>query len=462
MVSYYISIKKKTLNKPKITLLYLKPSRNEKKVSKMSQLVNLDKDESNPWANFLTSLNQTAKKISLEDKYLKILSKPTNTFITHFPVRMDDGSVEVFEGYRVQHSMARGPCKGGIRYSPDVDLDDVKSLAALMTLKTALVNIPYGGAKGGVVVDPSKVSESELERITRRYTYSIRDLIGSEKDIPAPDMNTNPKIMSWILDTYSMIKGYTELGVVTGKPLEIGGSLGRTEATGRGVFFVMEEILRKQLQKKPDQVSVAIQGFGNVGTYFAQTAFNAGCKVVAITDAFGGVYDPLGLDVPNLIKYAQSNPKRTVDGFQKADPLDKNTDIFTMDVDVLAPCAMQNQITHENADKITASLIVEGANGPTTPMADDILKEKHVVVSPDILTNAGGVTVSYFEWVQGLQSFFWKEDQINSALKDILVKSYKETLDVSEKYGIRDLRTAAMALSVKRVAKAIELRGIFP
>ncbi len=419
-------------------------------------------DESNPWNNFLTSLNQTASKIDLEKKYLKIISKPTNTFITHFPVRMDDGSVEVFEGYRVQHSMARGPCKGGIRYSHDVDLDEVKALAALMTLKTAVVNIPYGGAKGGVVVDPQKVSESELERITRRYTYSIRDLIGREKDIPAPDMNTNPKIMSWILDTYSMIQGHTELGVVTGKPLEIGGSLGRTEATGRGVFFVMEEVLRKQLRKKPEDVSVAIQGFGNVGTYFAQTAFNAGCKVVAIQDYYGGVYDPLGIDVPNLIKYAQSNPKRSVEGFSKADPLDKNTDIFTLDVDVLAPCAMQNQITHDNADNITAELVVEGANGPTTPLADDILKEKHVVIAPDILTNAGGVTVSYFEWVQGLQSFFWKEDQINSALKDILVNSYKEVYSMGENHGIRDLRTAAMALSVKRVAKAIELRGIFP
>ncbi len=429
----------------------------------MSQLVQQkEKDESNPWSNFLISLNQTASKIKLEQKYLKILSSPTNTFISHFPVRMDDGSVEIFEGYRVQHSMARGPCKGGIRYSPDIDLDDVTALAALMTLKTALVNIPYGGAKGGVVVDPLKVSEGELERITRRYTYSIRDLIGSEKDIPAPDMNTNPKIMSWILDTYSMVKGYTELGVVTGKPVEIGGSLGRTEATGRGVFFIMEEILRKQLHKKPENVSVAIQGFGNVGTYFAQTAFNAGCKVVAITDAYGGVYDPLGIDVPNLIKYAQSNPKKSVQGFPKADPFEKTKDVFELDVDVLAPCAMQNQITHINADKITAKLVVEGANSPTTPLADDILKEKNIIVAPDILTNAGGVTVSYFEWVQGLQSFFWKEDQVNSALKDILVNSYKEVFATSEQYGIRDLRTAAMALSVKRVAKAIELRGIFP
>ena len=428
----------------------------------MSQLVQEEQNESNPWANFLTSLNHTASKINLESKYLRILSKPTNTFISSFPVRMDDGSVEVFEGYRVQHSQARGPCKGGIRFSPDVDLDEVKALAALMTFKTALVNIPYGGAKGGVVVDPLKVSEAELERITRRYTYSIRDLIGSEKDIPAPDMNTNAKIMSWILDTFSMIKGYTELGVVTGKPLEIGGSLGRTEATGRGVFFVMEEVLRKQLHKKAENVSVVVQGFGNVGSHFAQTAFNAGCKVIGVQDAYGGVYDPLGLDIPNLVKYAENHPRRSVEGFPKADPLDKDTDIFTLEADVLAPCAMQNQITTYNADKITAELIVEGANGPTTPLADEILKEKHVVVAPDILTNAGGVTVSYFEWVQGLQSFFWKEDQINNALKDILVNSCQEVYATSEKHGIRDLRTAAMALSVKRVAKAIELRGIFP
>lgn len=427
----------------------------------MSQSVQQEIDESNPWMNFLVSLNQTSKKINLEQKYLRILSKPSNTFITHFPVHMDDGSVEVFEGYRVQHSSARGPCKGGIRFAPDVDLDDVKALAALMTLKTALVNIPYGGAKGGVVVDPQKVSEGELERITRRYTYSIRDIIGREKDIPAPDVNTNPKIMSWILDTYSMVKGYTELGVVTGKPLEIGGSLGRTEATGRGAFFVMEEVLRKQLSQKPEGISVAIQGFGNVGTYFAQTAFNAGCKVVAVTDAYGGVYDPTGLDVPNLIKYAQAHPKKSVEAFPKADEF-KNKDLFGLEVDVLAPCAMANQITHDNADNVQAKLIVEGANGPTTPQADDILKEKHVVVAPDILTNAGGVTVSYFEWVQGLSSFFWKEEQVNSALKDILVNSYKEVFDTSLKYGIRDLRTAAMALAVKRVAKAIELRGIFP
>lgn len=418
-------------------------------------------DENNPWHNFLTSLNQTARTINLEKKYLTILSKPGSTFITEFPVRMDDGTVEVFEGYRVQHSMARGPCKGGIRFSPDVDLDEVKSLAALMTLKTALVNIPFGGAKGGVVVDPTKVSEGELERITRRYTYSIRDIIGVEKDIPAPDVNTNSKIMSWILDTYSMIKGYTELGVVTGKPLEIGGSVGRTEATGRGVFYVMEEVLEKQLHKKPEEVSVAVQGFGNVGTYFSLTAFNHGAKVVAITDAYGGVYDQNGLNIPDLMKYAINNPKRSVLGYPHAEEFN-NKDLFALDVDVLAPCAMGNQITQDNADKVEATLVVEGANGPTTPMADNILKEKNVVVAPDILVNAGGVTVSYFEWVQGLYSFFWNEKEVNSRLNDILANSYQEVLATSDKYGIKDLRTAAMALSVKRVSKAIELRGIFP
>ena len=418
-------------------------------------------NESNPWENVLTQLRKTAETIDLDRNILKILEKPASMLITSFPVKMDDGNLEVFEGYRVQHSSHRGPCKGGIRYSPTVSLDEVKALAALMTWKTAVVNIPYGGAKGGVVCDPWKLSSGELQRLTRRFTYSILSMIGPDSDIPAPDVNTNPQVMSWILDTYSMIKGHTELGVVTGKPLEVGGSVGRIEATGRGVFICMQEQLRREGKRFGENISIALQGFGNVGSNFANAAHENGCRILGITDAFGGVYDPDGLDIPKLIDYASKHPKRSIDGYPSVETI-TNKELFELEVDVLAPCALENQITQENADDIGAPMIVEGANGPTTPTADEILLEKGVVIVPDILANAGGVTVSYFEWVQGLQYFFWDEEQVNKALRDILVRAFSEVYTAREKFKTKDLRTAAMALAVERVAKAIELRGIFP
>ncbi|RDE17801.1 MAG: hypothetical protein C4K49_00980 [Candidatus Thorarchaeota archaeon] len=414
----------------------------------------------NPWEAVLTQLRTAAEAIKLDGNILKILEKPDKVLITYFPVIMDDGHLEIFEGYRVQHSHHRGPCKGGIRYAPDLSLDEVKALAALMTWKTAVVNIPFGGAKGGVVCDPWKLSAGELKRMTRRFTYSLINMIGPESDIPAPDVNTNPEVMSWILDTYSMITGHTELGVVTGKPVEIGGSIGRTEATGRGLFYVMEEALR-QRGRSTKGIRVAVQGFGNVGSYFCRFAHQAGFKVVAVTDAFGGVFSPNGLDIPKLIEYSSKHPKRSVEGFPDADTM-TNEEIFGLDVDVIAPCAMGDAINKGNADSVKAPLIVEGANGPTTPEADAILSEKGTTVVPDILANAGGVTVSYFEWVQGLQHFFWSDQQVNQALRDILVKAFNEVNNKATEFNIRNLRIAALALAVGRVAKAIELRGIFP
>lgn len=421
---------------------------------------NMNYNESNPWKNAITQLRKTAEVISLDRNIQKILEKPANTLITSFPVRMDDESIEVFEGYRVQHNTTRGPCKGGIRFAPDVNLDEVKALASWMTYKTAIVNIPYGGAKGGVVVDPYKLSTNELKRVTRRFTYSLRGMIGPERDIPAPDMNTTPEIMGWIMDTYSMIQGRTELGVVTGKPLELGGSLGRLEATGRGVYTVMEEALKQQ-KRNSKNATIAIQGFGNVGSHFAQIAHQNGGKIIGITDAFSGCYNPEGLNIPEILDYIAKNPARTIKGYPNAETI-TNKELLTLDVDILAPCATQNQITLENADKIEAKLIVEGANGPTTPLADSILNERGAAIIPDILANAGGVTVSYFEWVQGLQYFSWDENQVNEALKKILIRAFAEVNQMKEKYNTQDLRTAAMALAVHRVAKAIQLRGIFP
>lgn len=427
---------------------------------KTSGRLTMSNPESNPWENVLTQLHLAAEAIKLDENILKILEKPDKILITYFPVIMDDGHLEMFEGYRVQHSHHRGPCKGGIRYSPDLSLDEVKALAALMTWKTAVVNIPFGGAKGGVVCDPWKLSSGELKKLTRRFTYSLINMIGPESDIPAPDVNTNPEVMSWMLDTYSMLTGHTELSVVTGKPVEIGGSVGRTEATGRGLFYVMEEALR-QKGRSTRGLQLAVQGFGNVGSYFCRFAHQGGFKVVAVADAFGGAYDPHGLDIPKLADYAAKHPKRSVEGFPGADSI-TNKELFGLDVPIIAPCAMGDAITEDNADSIQASLIVEGANGPTTPEADAILAEKGTTVVPDVLANAGGVTVSYFEWVQGLQHFFWSEQQVSQALRDILVKSFDEVNKTAMEFNIKTLRTAALALAVKRVARAIELRGIFP
>lgn len=433
----------------------------EKTTKKRIQTPIIKEYETNPWNNAILQLEKAATSISLDKNILNILKHPARILITSFPVRMDDGGVEVFKGFRVQHNMARGPCKGGIRFAPEVDLDEVKALAAWMTWKAAVVNIPYGGAKGGVVCDTTLMSEREIKNLTRRYTYSILNMIGPNKDIPAPDMNTNPEIMAIIMDTYSMIRGHTQLSIVTGKPLELGGSLGRTEATGRGVFITMEEALRQKKLSCCDGIKIAIQGFGNVGANFAKIAYQRGGKITAVTDFYGGVYDPDGLNIPHLLEYASKNQYHSIEGYPNANELDKD-EIFSLSVDVLAPCATQNQIDVSNADKIRAKLIVEGANGPTTPKADEILAEKGIEIIPDILANAGGVTVSYFEWVQGIQSFFWNETQVNDALKEILVRSFHEVNRVKRKYNIDTLRSAAMCLALKRVARAINLRGIFP
>ncbi|MFW9884303.1 MAG: Glu/Leu/Phe/Val dehydrogenase [Candidatus Thorarchaeota archaeon] len=419
-----------------------------------------EKMETNPWNNVLTQLRDVAEIIKLDSNILSILEKPDRILITSIPVQMDDGIVKVFEGYRVQHSHHRGPCKGGIRFSPNVNLDEVKALAALMTWKTAVVNIPYGGAKGGVVCDPWSLSSDELRKLTRRFTYSLINMIGPESDIPAPDINTNPQMMAWIMDTYSMIKGHTELGVVTGKPVETGGSVGRVEATGRGVFYTMQEALRQQ-KRKCKGITIALQGFGNVGSHFALSASQAGAKIVGITDAFGGVYDPDGLDTMKILEYASQHPRKSVEGYPGLDAL-TNEELFNLDVDVLAPCAIGEVISKENADSIGASMIVEGANGPTTAQADDILQERQITVIPDILANAGGVTVSYLEWVQGLQYFFWDEKQVNDRLREVLIRAYCEVDETAEKYNLKSLRRAALALAIRRVARAIELRGIFP
>ena len=418
------------------------------------------RNEMNPWDNVLTQLRKAAEVIWLDRNILKILERPSKILITNFPVEMDNGNIEVYQGYRVQHSNHRGPCKGGIRFGPDVNLDEVKALAALMTWKTAVVNIPYGGAKGGVICDPWKLSKNELKRMTRRFTYSLITMIGPESDIPAPDINTNPEIMAWIMDTYSMIKGHTELGVVTGKPVEVGGSVGRIEATGRGVFYTMQEALR---QKKRESVgtTIALQGFGNVGSHFALSAYQAGCKIVGITDAFGGVYDSNGLDIPDLVEYSTKHPRKSIEGYPNGETI-TNDELFGLDVDVLAPCAIGEVINKENADSIDAKMIVEGANGPTTAKADDILQEREIIVVPDILANAGGVIVSYLEWVQGLQYFFWDEERVNKRLHNALVGAYKEVNKTAEKFALKNLRMAALALAIRRVAQAIELRGIFP
>ncbi|HKZ43151.1 MAG TPA: Glu/Leu/Phe/Val dehydrogenase, partial [Candidatus Hodarchaeales archaeon] len=349
--------------------------------------------------------------------------------------------------------------KGGIRFAPEVNLDEVKALAFWMTLKNAVVGLPFGGAKGGVCCDPNKLSEDELRRITRRYTYSMLNMIGPEKDIPAPDMGTNAKTMAVMMDTYSMLKGYSVPGIVTGKPVELGGSLGRVEATGRGVFFCVREAL-KHKKLSPQGVVIAVQGFGNVGSNFAKIVAENGAKVVAVSDVYGAIYNPSGLDIPALLKHVETTKR--ISGFLGAKEI-TNSALLELDVDILAPCALEKQITSENASKIRAKIIAEGANGPTTPEADEILFKKGVMVIPDILCNAGGVTVSYFEWVQGLQSFFWSEDEVNSRLERVIVKAFHETMEKNEFLkGQYDLRIAAFVLAVERIVQATKMRGIFP
>ncbi|MDD5686393.1 MAG: Glu/Leu/Phe/Val dehydrogenase [Elusimicrobia bacterium] len=418
----------------------------------------------NPWEMACQQLDIVAKRINLDKSVHEKLRQCKRSLIVSVPIRMDNGLVQVFEGYRVQHNLVRGPAKGGIRYHPGVTFDEVKALAMWMTWKCAVVGIPYGGAKGGIICDPTKMSLNELEKLTRRYTAEISIIIGPEKDIPAPDVGTNPQVMAWIMDTYSMNVGYSAPGVVTGKPIDIGGSEGRLTATGQGVMIVVRETL-KHLKMSPKDCTVAIQGFGNVGSATAEFLHEIGCKIVGVTDVSGGLFNKKGIDIPKLLEYVKNNPKKTIEGFGEGDMIKDskkaNEELFNLDVDILSPCALENQITKENAPNIKAKIIAEGANGPTTPEADEILQKKGVFVLPDILANAGGVTISYFEWVQGLQSHFWDLESINKELARIMTKSFKDVIKIAEREKC-DMRLASYILAVSRVATASKLRGVFP
>jgi glutamate dehydrogenase (NAD(P)+) len=414
-------------------------------------------EEANEWRTAQRQFDTAAEIIGLEPELREILREVQREFTCHFPVQLDNGEVEVYTGYRVQHNIHRGPAKGGIRYHPDVSLDEVKALAMWMTWKCAIVNIPFGGAKGGVILDPRKLTKRELERLTRRFATEISILIGPDRDIPAPDMNTDGQIMAWIMDTVSMHAGYSVTATVTGKPIEVGGSLGRVDATGRGVTICTLAAL-EHLGKRPHETRVAVQGFGNVGSVSARLLDEAGCSVVAVSDEYGGIYNPLGLPVRKLLEYrAREGSLKGYPGCQEigsAGPL-------TVDCDVLVPAAVGNQITSRNANRVKASVVVEAANGPTTPEADEILQRKGVFLVPDILANAGGVTVSYFEWVQDLQSFFWSEHEVNQKLQAIMQRAFKEVLEVAEERTL-PMRMAAYVLAVKRVAAATRARGLYP
>lgn len=421
----------------------------------------MEKNEKDMFAMALQQLRIVAEKIDLDPNIYSILSHPERELTVAVPVKMDDGTVMVFTGYRVQHCSARGPCKGGLRYSHNVNLSEVKALAAWMTWKCALVNIPYGGAKGGVICDPFQLSKGELERLTRRYTVMILPIIGERKDIPAPDMNTDAQIMDWMMDTASMYEGRTILGIVTGKSVGLGGSLGRREATGRGVMISTLNLLKK-LRIDPHQTSAAVQGFGNVGSVAAQLLNEVGLKVVAVSDISGAYYNPSGLNIKEMLAYVKTSKNHLLAGYQEAGmQIIPVHELLLLDVDILVPAALENQITGENAPDIKAKYIIEGANGPTSPEADLILENRGIIAVPDILANAGGVIVSYFEWVQGLSSFFWDLDRINKELEGILTRSFDEvwTLAQEKKVG---MRTAAYMIAVSRVASAIKQRGIFP
>ena len=397
-----------------------------------------------------------ARKLNLDPGLEKYLRTPNREIIVHIPVGMDNGQLEVFDGYRVQHSIARGPCKGGVRYAPDVTLDEVRGLAAEMTWKCAVVNIPFGGAKGGVVCDPQKLSIGELERITRRYTAEILDYIGPERDVPAPDMNTNEQTMAWIMDTYSMHVRHTTTAVVTGKPVDLGGSHGRKEATGRGCMIVTDQAL-KRFGRRRESTRVIIQGFGNVGSQAARLMHEAGYQVIGVADITGGVLNTQGLDIPSLIEYVEEN--KTLQEFRGGESIG-NLEILEQDCDVLLPAAKESVITSRNADRIKARILVEGANSPTTAPADAILFERGVFVVPDILANAGGVTVSYFEWVQDRQGYFWLESDVNEKLRQIQVSAFNDVVQYGQKHNVNN-RIAAYMLAIDRVAFSMKLRGIY-
>jgi len=406
--------------------------------------------------NVMKQFDQAAEKINVDKGLLDFLKYPKRSTIVKLPVRMDDGSFKMFTGYRVQHSTVRGPGKGGIRFHPDVSLDEVQALASWMTWKCAVVKIPFGGAKGGIQCDPSQMSQGELERLTRRYTASLLDLFGPETDIPAPDVNTGEQTMAWIMDTFSMHAQNTQTAVVTGKPVILGGSNGRREATGRGVVITIREAL-KHIEIKPENSTAAVQGFGNVGSVAAQHLHKLGVSVTHICDVKGAIYNSGGINIKSLIKYVEKN--RCVVGFPEAEPFDKN-ELLYADVDILVPAALENQITEENAGLVKAKIIAEGANGPVTPDADPILEKNGVFVIPDILCNAGGVTVSYFEWVQDRQGYFWTKKSVNEKLERFMTRSFKDVLKVALKNKVH-LRLAAFMVAIERVADVVKLRGIY-
>ena len=421
----------------------------------MAASVSLEQ-EINPWEAQAARFDFAARKLNLEDGLWKVLRQPSREIIVHFPVQMDDGRFEVFTGFRVQHSQARGPGKGGIRYAPDVTLDEVRALASWMTWKCAVVNIPFGGAKGGVICDPRQMSQGELERMTRRYTSEIIEFIGPEKDVPAPDMGTNEQTMAWIMDTYSMHMRQTVTSVVTGKPLTIGGSRGRRQATGRGVRTVCNEAL-KFLDIPHEGARVVLQGFGNVGSNAAWLMQQQGYKIIGVAEIDGALFNRNGIDVSALIEYRQRHG--TVLGFSEAEAADPD-ELLTRECEILIPAAHENVITSRNADRIKARVVAEGANGPTTAVADEMLAEKRIFIIPDILANAGGVTASYFEWVQDRQGYFWKEDAVNEQLDTILASSFDDVIRYAEAHDVNN-RIAAYMLALDRVAFAIKQRGIY-
>jgi glutamate dehydrogenase (NAD(P)+) len=411
----------------------------------------------NPYGLAQQQLHKVADTFGIDERLINVLQECKKAVEVSIPTSLDNGAVRAFRGYRVTHNIARGPSKGGIRYHPDVTLDEVKSLAMWMTWKCSLMGLPFGGAKGGIACDPKMMSRGELERMTRRFTSEIINEIGPEKDIPAPDVGTDASTMAWIFDTYSMNKGHSVLGVVTGKPLTIGGSLGRVEATARGALFCLVSALRQQ-QKTMQGVRVAVQGFGNVGSYFAKLAAEEGATVVAISDSTGGIYNANGLDVAAAFVHKRSGG--SLSELKGGDRL-SNDELLFLDCDVVAPCALEQVITESNADQVRARLIVEGANGPVTPAADELLEANGVLVLPDVLANAGGVVVSYFEWVQGLQEYFWKEDEVNARLNEIVTRAFDETWETYTSRKV-SLRLAAYGLAVQRVAEATVTRGLYP
>ena len=415
-------------------------------------------DKENPFESMMKRFDKAAEILQLEPGVYEFLKTPALQVIVSIPIQMDDGTIKAFEGYRVIHNYALGPAKGGIRYAPDVTLDEVKALAAWMTWKCAVMDIPFGGAKGAVKCDPKKLTKVELEKITRRYTANLLDVIGPDKDIPAPDLNTDEQIMAWIMDTYSMHVRRTERAVVTGKPLILGGSPGRREATGRGVMIVTLAAMEK-LGLNPKKSTAVVQGFGNVGSVSAKLLSEKGLKIIAISDITGGYYNKKGIDVEKAIKYVQNNPDRTLEGFDGGEKI-TNEELLELECDVLIPAAREDQITKHNAPRIKAKLIVEGANGPTTASADPILEEKGILVVPDIVANAGGVTVSYFEWVQDRMGFYWTVKMVNERLEEMMLSAFENVYNTAKKYNV-SLRLGAYILAVDKVAKTLKLRGIY-